>query len=125
MRLPKAILKSLSPNPQLDLVTQLLLEIYRGTAYWPKGESARVCQTCGMELAEGSHRADSVRISREVPNAGVSHNTLLLHPLYFGSQILKNLIMTSLIGTKFLGANVPHPSLMTGRSPFWGLSGPS
>lgn len=58
-----------------------------------------MCQTCGMELAEGSHRADSVRISREVPNAGVSHNTLLLHPLYFGSQILKNLIMTSLIGT--------------------------
>lgn len=58
-----------------------------------------MCQTCGMELAEGSHRADSVRILREVLNAGVSHNTLLLHPLYFGSQILKNLIMTSLIGT--------------------------
>lgn len=43
-RLPEAVLKSLSPNPQLDLAPQLLLEIYRGTgSYWLKGESARVC----------------------------------------------------------------------------------
>lgn len=55
-----------------------------------------------MEPAEGGHRADSVRISREVPNAGVSHNTLLLHPLYFGSQFPKNLIITSLVKGAFL-----------------------
>lgn len=54
-------------------------------------------QMCGMEQAEGGHGADNVRFLRAMLDAGVSHNTPLLHPLYFGEQFLENLNMTSLI----------------------------